>query len=138
MTSKHTRMNSKLQATQPERVHIKCLTLVIVKGVSSWVTIPGSPLICSAAVLTFDVLKTKAKAMQMRVAKLEGEGGEGDADNTDDEDDADNADNAVEENDEDESGEDEKRSDLEMGSANGGAGATQKMPMDEMPMDDDP
>ena len=73
--------------------------------------------------------------MQMRVAKLEGEGGEGDADNTDDEDGADNADNAVEENDEDESGEDEKRSDLEKGSANGDAGATQKMRMDEM--DDD-
>ena len=52
-------------------------------------------LICSAVVLTFDVLKTKAKAMQTRVTKLEGEGGEGDADNTDDEDDADNADNAV-------------------------------------------
>ena len=140
MTSKHTRMNSKLQATQPERAHIKCLTLVIVEGVSSWpiLGIPGSPLICSAAVLTFDVLKTKAKAMQMRVAKLEGESGEGDADNTEDGDNADNADNAEEENDEDESGEDEKRSDLEKGSANGDAGATQKMPMDEMPMDDDP
>ena len=100
--------------------------------------IPGSMLICSAVVLTFDVLKPKAKAMQMRVAKLEGEGGEGDADNTDDEDGADNADNAVEENDEDESGEDEKRSDLEKGSANGDAGATQDMLMDAMPMDDDP
>ena len=77
-------------------------------GGRGFLGIPGSMLICSAVVLTFDVLKTKAKAMQMRVAKLEGESGEGDADNTEDEGDADNADNAEEENDEDESGEDEK------------------------------
>ena len=31
-------MTSKLQATQPERAHIKFLTVVIVEGVSSWIS----------------------------------------------------------------------------------------------------
>ena len=31
-------MTSKLQATQPERAHIKFLTVVAVEGVSSWIS----------------------------------------------------------------------------------------------------
>ena len=38
MTSKHTRMTSKLQATQPERAHIKFLTVMTVEGVGSWIS----------------------------------------------------------------------------------------------------